>query len=149
MKTEPFITLFIGVGLGIILGQANIFGLMIITVILIILFIVIGFARLFIKNEFTFQALIFLIVLSFSMVTSCGIGHSIASETAGNIVIKLDEYKNVNGNYPANLTDIGIEKTKYSYYVDSLQEDFSIRYSIDGWHYSEYSSKTKKWITAD
>jgi uncharacterized membrane protein YfhO len=148
MKTESFITLLIGAGLGIILGQADIFGLMIITIILIVLFIIIGLASLSSENKFTSQAL-FLTILSFSMVISCGVGRSIDSETAEDIIIKLDEYKNVNGNYPANLNEIGIEKTTYSYGVDSLQEDFSISYIVDGWHYSEYSSKTKEWITTD
>ena len=83
------------------------------------------------------------------MLLSYGVTASINRDSAKNIITKLDEYQTENGRYPTNLEIIGIDNSKYSYDTDSLQTKFSIMYDTDGWHYSEYSSETKQWVTND
>ncbi len=65
------------------------------------------------------------------------------------IVTELNDYQSTNGVYPVALQAIGELDEAYVYIVDSTQTSFVLHYSVDGWHYCKYSSKTKVWIVND
>lgn len=69
------------------------------------------------------------------------------------VVSKLEEYKKKHKKhlYPKSLDDIGIKNQDYIhfYQADSIQKSFTLRHSLDGWHYREYSSKTGEWVVSD
>ena len=67
------------------------------------------------------------------------------------VMLSINQYKEAQGTYPKRLEELGISNTtnKYLYKTDSLQKEFELSYSVDGWHIYEYSSKSKQWSVTD
>ena len=149
------ILMSISILLGILLGQTGIFGLMktifvlFITLIICGLFVLIGEIK---SNptliKFGGTILTFILFTGASIFVTYKVHIKLKSQRAEEIVHKLKDYKKNNGHYPRNLGEIGSDD-QLNYTVDSLKTHYTIQYSIDGWHYKVYSSKTNKWISSD
>ncbi len=156
--SQIIIAITISILIGILLSQLGIFGLMPFLLILLlgIFFSGIGLLGGIVKKNSKVVKLNLGII---GLIFICGISISVSSriynykkqEKANRIILKLENHKVEFGKYPKKLSDVleNSSEQRYSYRTDSTQLNFHLNYLIDGWHFSEYSSKTEKWITGD
>lgn len=73
---------------------------------------------------------------------------------------KIIKYKTEFEKYPSSLTELKndtelpkyLEEYKFKnfeYSINKTTNQFTLTYSLDGWHINEYSSKTNEWKTRD
>lgn len=121
-------------------------------ILLCILGVVLGaFSKKQIFTKISLQIIGLTIVSGISILITSNLKLNSRSIRADKVVEELDKYKDKNGVYPEHLEEVtaisGIEK--YYYRTDSLMNKFEISYSMDGWHFREYSSQSKEWIVTD
>lgn len=154
--------LAIGVFLGLGIAKTSIFSLinllMIAGIGVVIYLALLLSHRLFDNEEHRFTSFIGYIIVTF-IIALITVGLKIQAishqqqKLAENIIENLEVYKEINSTYPFSLShlnkNISIDSTKFSYWADSTQSYFTLRYSIDGWHFKEYNSKSREWIVSD
>ena len=153
---KPISILIVSALLGLLFGQAEVFGLMKIFLLLIsilligVVVFIIGVIR---KKTKTINlgslSVLFAIITGISTLAASSVKKSYKEETAEKLIREIEIYKDVNGTFPVDLQKIGYKKQEYNYSVDSTSSNYKLRYLVDGWHYREYSSKTEKWISGD
>lgn len=168
MRIQPickFIFLLaIGVFLGLGIAKTSIFSLINLLILMIVgvgvviyLFLLLS-DRLFDNKENKFTRFIgYTIVTLIIALIMVGLKIQVIShqqqKLAENIIENLETYKKVNSTYPFSLSQlnqsISIDNTKFSYWADSTQSHFTLRYAIDGWHFKVYNRKNSKWIVGD
>lgn len=70
---------------------------------------------------------------------------------ARELVKDLNSYKKENGSYPQNIMDATNEfnTSVFKYRCSEDSTFFILSYSMDGWHFKEYDSRTKQWFVKD
>ena len=146
----------ISILLGVLFGQAEIFGLMKIGFLLFIIIAMSGIVLLVgaIKNNSKIvksSGLVIVLALFSGIVTlsTSSIKKNIKEKKVDEIILELASYKEINRIYPSKLQIIGYDNSELNYTIDSAKAEFKLRYLVDGWHFREYSSKTNKWISGD
>ena len=95
--------------------------------------------------------LISTVVVFLSMKTTIKVLDNYQQNKAEKIIVKIENYKAMNGKAPEGLKVISSEnefKTlKYS--VEKNLNHFTLEYTIDGWNYKLYKSRTRKWEVVD
>lgn len=89
--------------------------------------------------------LIFLLILSFSILSCCdtfGERENYAHE----LIQKVEKFKNTNNRLPNDSSELGITENENSkaFYLKKTNAEFEIWYAI-GFESMIYNSKTKKW----
>lgn len=140
---------------GILLGQTEIYGLIVLALIFIFGLISNGIGLLVGKDRRFRSASLGLIVLIFICLISTILTNKLLVtnklNNANEVIKSLENYKNEFGKYPEKLKTISNldAKEEFSYIRDSIQNEFKLVYLIDGWHSNEYSSSKKEWIIKD
>lgn len=66
---------------------------------------------------------------------------------AKEMIRDLDAYKSENNSYPKDIkeaTEVFNSKV-FSYQLMEDGVSYKLKYSVDGWHYKEYDSRTREW----
>lgn len=158
LKKHIIILCLLAVTTGILFAQRDFFTLigffflLFVASCLSILGILIGLSskskKLDVKSSYL---IIFIFICGISTFIGFIIKTNIRKQRANYIIHKLEEYKNSFKKYPKKLKTIIKPSYSKNYLYDSntTKENFTLRYSIDGWHYTEYSSISKQWNTSD
>jgi len=100
-------------------------------------------------NYIGLAALVFTVCLVTSFITMTNI-ISKKQKFAEYLIPKIEQYRQQNSKYPQTLNDLVIDDAKIvTYWTDSTRKTFSIRFIRDGWHFSEYDSRTRQWTSGD
>ena len=144
--------------IGVLFAQASFFGLLKFGLLLLILFIISLFSLVvalfernqkIIKNNLWFLGFLFLTGISTSIFPNFFTMYQ--ESMAQDLIVEIEAYKKAAGHYPANLEDLDKKSREQSIYykVDSTLKNYTLSYSLDGWHHRSYSSENKKWIVND
>jgi len=148
-----------GLGIGLLIGRTDIFTIFYLiaaTGVVTLIYIIGKIAALIAKSKnsiVTNYIGLIALALIFSTVTAFITLHNIIErkqKIAEELIPKLEKYRQQNSVYPTSLNDLGIDNNDmFSYWTDSIRQTYSIRFIRDGWHFSQYDSKTKEWTSGD
>ena len=154
-KNRIFVILLF-ITLSVLFGYGNVFtllfvgliigGIVLISLILFLIGIIFNKQKL---HSYSSKILGLSVLLIAATLITSNVRKNLKEENAKEIIVALKNYKSTNGFYPDSLSVIGYDNKIYIYYPAKNQEEFEIRYIIDGWHYNQYSSRTDEWQAGD
>jgi hypothetical protein len=142
--------------IGVLIGFSELFTLLKIGFLIVVIFSVCFLAFIvglvFNKKQMSLisiRTIGVLIMISFFTLITSGIRKESKESRAKEIVVSLENYKSQNGFYPDSLQQLGFNDEIYMYQIEDKKENFVLRYLIDGWHFSQYSSEDDRWSGGD
>jgi hypothetical protein len=162
MKERKVLGIFSGVipavsafGMGWFVGTEDIFTWMVFFILLLVLFFV-GLGSFSIGELANTRGpgltIVLCVFMSFlGTLVSAGVKKNSDYELALQLVDDLHQHHDEVGFYPENLRDVERPRQLdgFQYSVSTDQQNFSIYYLVDGWHYMHYSSDTHEWTGGD
>lgn len=158
-RNTSLLIILLGIIIGIISGFTNfsisisfmIFGFVLIVGIISLIILFIGIIK---QNKLSKYGIVgFISILSFfisSKFTTKQIDNFRVNKIE-KVISKIEQFQSENGKIPENLTVINSENelNTLEYSAEKKLNHFTIGYSIDGWNYKIYESRSKKWRIVD
>lgn len=156
-NTLFLIIILLGIIIGIISGFTDfsisfmIFGFIIIVGIISLIVLILG---IFKPNKLTKYGIVSLISILLFFLTLKFTAKKIDNYRVNKvekIIAKIEQFQSKNGKIPENLKVIDSENVLsiLEYSTEKNLNHFTIGYSIDGWNYKIYESRTEKWKVVD
>ncbi|WNJ17156.1 hypothetical protein [Pontibacter sp. G13] len=157
MKAIPIIIgTSLAIGIGMFAGFTNLFMMIFLTMLLLIVG-GISLIRIFvgeIKNRPSIsrdsaQMLGACCLAFIAMLVTSSIRARIQHQHAEELVNRIEQFHDEAGQYPADIDTFSHSRVRYHYSTDSLQSNFHLSFSSDGWHRRWYDSQVGKWESGD